>query len=232
MARERLTSHEKVPVVSFPVQAGPGEARSSASRAPSVPGRRPVEARERGGAGAGLSPPPSSFHKSPQQRQQQSREVFGVGAQRGGTRHLPFPRRFLSFLFSHLDLLNLPLLPRPESAPAALSRKHWWRHRRLRAAPRLGEAKAALLSLCSQPARPVGVAVSEPPPPPGDGGRPRSRAAAGRPLSLPVAAAAPRSRERRRTESLAGCASHGQRPEPVGEEWPEAAWPASPKRRP
>lgn len=156
--------------------------------------------------------------------------MYGVGAQRGGTRHLPFPRRFLSFLFSHLDLLNLPLLPRPESSPAAPSRKHCWRRRRLQAVPRLGEAKAALLSLCSQPARPAGVAVSEPPPP-GDGGRPRARATAGRPLSLPATAAAPRSQERRRPESLAGCASHGQRPEPVGGEWPEAAWPASPRKR-
>lgn len=143
MAKECLTGHEKVPVVSFPGQAGPVEARSPASQGV-APWRR-----GRGGAGAGLSPPPSSFHKSPQPRQQRSREVYGVGAQRGGTRHLPFPRCFLSFLFSHLDLLNLPLLPRPESAPAVPSRKHWWRRRRLRAAPRLGEAKAALLSLCS-----------------------------------------------------------------------------------
>lgn len=55
MAKECLTSHEKVPVVSFPGQAGPVEARSPASRAPSVPGRRPVQARERRG-GRGTFP--------------------------------------------------------------------------------------------------------------------------------------------------------------------------------
>lgn len=37
------------------------------------------------------------FHKSPQPRRPPGREVHGVGAQRGGTRHLPLPRRWLSF---------------------------------------------------------------------------------------------------------------------------------------
>lgn len=185
----------------------------------------------RGGASAGLSPPPSSFHKSPLQRQRRSREVYGAGAQRGGTRHLPFPRRFLSFLFSHFGLLNLPLPPRRETAPVASPRLHWWRRRRLRAAPGLGKAKAAPLRRCSQPpARPVGAAVFEPLPP-GDGGRPRARAAAGRPLSFPATAAAPWSRERRRRGKFGGLRLPRPAPESRRREWPEAAWPASRRKR-
>lgn len=50
-----------------------------------------------------------SFHKSPQSRWRQSREVRGAGAQRGGTRHLPFPTAFfLSVLFFFFPP-NLPL---------------------------------------------------------------------------------------------------------------------------
>lgn len=52
------------------------------------------------------------FHKSPQPRRLPGREVHGAGAQRGGTRHLPFPRRWLSFFLSafFFFFLNLSLL--------------------------------------------------------------------------------------------------------------------------
>lgn len=48
-------------------------------------------------------------------------------------------------------LVSSGFFPRRETAPAAQPRLHWWRHRRLRAAPGLGEAKAAALRRCSQP---------------------------------------------------------------------------------
>lgn len=149
----RLASLKKVSVVPVSGQKGPVEAKPPTppqrTGPPASQGVAPCK-RGRGGASAGLSPPPSSFHKSPLQRRRRSREVYGAGAQRGGTRHLPFPRRFLSFLFSHLGLLNLSLLagrpPRPRRRACT-----WWRRRRLRAAPGLREAKAAPLRRCSQP---------------------------------------------------------------------------------
>lgn len=60
------------------------------------------------------------FHKSPQPRRPPGREVHGAGAQRGGTRHLPFPRRWLSF-FQLFFFLNLSLLARV-AAPAYQAR--------------------------------------------------------------------------------------------------------------
>lgn len=58
-----------------------------------------------------------SFHKSPQSRWRRSREVRGAGAQRGGTRHLPFPHRFLSFC-SFLLLLSFFLFFKPPPLPS------------------------------------------------------------------------------------------------------------------
>lgn len=217
-------------MVPFSGQKGPVEAKPTQCPGPPASQGVALCKRGRGGASAGLSPPPSPFHKSPLQRRRRSREVYGAGAQRGGTRHLPFPRRFLSFLFSHLGLLNLLLPPRRETAPAAPPRLHLVAPLRSPgcAGTRGSEGGAAppVLSV----ARPAGAAVSEPLPP-GDGGRPRARAAAGRPLSLPATAAAPRNRERRRRGKFGGLRLPRPAPESRRLEWPEAAWPASPRKR-
>lgn len=154
-----------------------------------------------------------SFHKSPQSRWRRSREVRGAGAQRGGTRHLPFPRRFLSFSsFSFSS--NLPLSPlarwlpwpsSPIAAPPPLGAAGRPRRCRL-PAPGLREAKARRLPACAPTVSPAAAR----PAPPGSGAAvlPDATASRGRagvpgtargPLPLPPAAGAadggrPRSR--------------------------------------
>lgn len=59
------------------------------------------------------------FHKSPQPRRRPSREVRGAGAQRGGTRHLPFPPPLSFFQFFFFFFKPPPLPPRSGGCPSA-----------------------------------------------------------------------------------------------------------------
>lgn len=147
-----LASHEKVSMVLFSGQKGSVEARS-----PSVPG--PQRPRASPHASEGEEGRARDFPRLPPLSI--NHRCSGGGGGAGKCTELErsvvapdtslSPRRFLSFLFSHLGLLNLPLPPRRETAPAAPPRLHWWRRRLLGAARGLGEAKAAPLRRCSQP---------------------------------------------------------------------------------
>lgn len=150
-----------------------------------------------------------SFHKSPQSRWRRSREVRGAGAQRGGTRHLPFPHRFLSALFlsfflffklppSPFSLGGLPWPSSPIAAPPPPGAAGRPRRCRL-PAPGLREAKARRLPACAPTVRPAAAR----PAPPGSGAAapPDATASRGRAGVLGTARGAASSPARRRRRS-------------------------------
>ena len=135
---EQVWYPSREPVLGPAASPGAGSEAGAGQREEGRPGESPR-----------LSP---RFHKSPQPRRLPGREVHGAGAQRGGTRHLPFPRRWLSFfqLFFFFKPLparsgSCPSLPSPIAAPPPRLKPPAFAAASLRWDPR--EAKAPRLGL-------------------------------------------------------------------------------------